>query len=60
MDSRYVIRPAASGFNVIDRTTGEAAVIAMARQVGLSEDDARHTADLLNAGAKADALPHVA
>lgn len=46
--SRFVVRPQADGFKVIDIWTGETAVIAMTAQDDLSEEDASHTAGLLN------------
>lgn len=48
MTQRFVVRQGSDGYSVIDMWTGTPAVIAMARQSGLSEIDARHTADLLN------------
>jgi hypothetical protein len=52
MDSRvidrFVIRPAAKGFRVIDVWTGETVVIAMTAQDEMSEVDAEHTAKMLN------------
>ena len=48
MMERFVIRPDRSGFSVCDLWTGEPAVIAMTPQTGLSEEDAEHTAALLN------------
>jgi hypothetical protein len=48
MTPRYVIRPDRQGFSILDTATGQAAVIAMAPQSGLSEEDAAHTAALLN------------
>ena len=48
MIQRYVIRPDSEGYRVCDLWTGEAAVIAMTPQTGLSELDAEHTAELLN------------
>ena len=45
---RYVVRPETERFRVVDIWTGETAVIAMTPQTGMSEDDARHTARLLN------------
>ena len=48
MMERFTTRPDREGFSVYDRWTGEAAVIAMAPQTGLSEEDAEHTAQLLN------------
>jgi hypothetical protein len=48
MAERYVIRKDASGFTVADNFTGEPLVLAMDRQTGLSEEDARHLAELFN------------
>jgi len=48
MIERYVVRPDREGFTVSDIWTGEPAVIALMPQTGLTEEDARHTADLLN------------
>lgn len=48
MAERFVIRPDCEGFSVVDIWTGEAAVIAMVPQTGISEEDAQHTAALLN------------
>lgn len=48
MDTRFVIRPDGRGYTIRDLWTGEAARLAGAPQVGLSQDDAEHTADLLN------------
>jgi hypothetical protein len=45
---RFVIRPDRAGFSVIDIWTGEPAVIAMTPQTGMPEEDAEHTAALLN------------
>lgn len=45
---RYVVRPETGRFRVIDIWTGETAVIAMTAQDGMSQDDALHTARLLN------------
>ncbi len=56
MFDRYVIRPDSHGFSVIEVATGAAAVIAMAPQRGLSQEDAEHLAGLLNAPA-ADDVP---
>jgi hypothetical protein len=52
MSERYAIRPDPHGFSVFDAMTGETVVIAMTPQDGLSEDDARHTAELLNRRAR--------
>jgi ferric-dicitrate binding protein FerR (iron transport regulator) len=49
---RFVVRPEAARFRVIDIWTGQTAVIAMTPQDGLSEEDAVHTAALLNRRAK--------
>lgn len=48
MSDRYTLRPDAHGFTVLDLETGAAAQIASQPQIGLSRDDAEHTADLLN------------
>lgn len=48
MTSRYLVRPDAQGFTVFDLERATAAMIASQPQVGLSRDDADHTADLLN------------
>ena len=45
---RYLTRPDRDGFSVFDVWTGEAAVIAMVPQTGLSQQDAEDTAVLLN------------
>ena len=45
---RYAVRPDPSGFTVFVTYTGEAAVISGQAQTGLSEADARHTAQVLN------------
>jgi hypothetical protein len=49
---RYGVRADPNGFTVFVVYTGEAAVMGGQRQTGLSEADARHTADLLNKQAK--------
>ena len=49
---RFVVRPETERFKVIDIWTGETAIIAMTAQAGMSEDDALHTARLLNRRAK--------
>lgn len=49
---RFVVRPEAGRFKVIDIWTGETAVIVMTPQYGLSEADALHTAQLLNRRAR--------
>lgn len=48
MENRFAIRPDPSGFTVYDVTTGDALVIAMSRQSGLSLEDAEHTAAVFN------------
>ncbi|TAL34267.1 hypothetical protein [Phenylobacterium sp.] len=45
---RYAIRPDKSGFTVFVIWTSEPAIVGGAPQVGLSEEDARHTLGLLN------------
>jgi DNA-directed RNA polymerase specialized sigma24 family protein len=45
---RFVVRPQTERFKVVDIWTGETAVIAMTPQDGMSEEDARHIARLLN------------
>lgn len=45
---RFVVRPETERFKVIDIWTGETAVIAMTAQDDMSEEDANHTAQLLN------------
>jgi hypothetical protein len=45
---RYGVRPDGRGWTVFEAWSGEPVILAQARQVGLSEVDARHTADLLN------------
>lgn len=51
MADRFVIRPDARGFTIVDMWSGEAAEVAMTRQTGLSAPDAAHVAELLNARA---------
>lgn len=53
MPERFQVRPGATGHSVVDVWTGETAIIAMTPQDGLSEADARHTAELLNRRARA-------
>lgn len=48
MTTRYAIRRDASGYTVADNFTGEPLVLAMHPQTGLSEEDARHLAELFN------------
>lgn len=45
---RYVVRPETERYRVVDIWTGETAVIAMTPQDDMSEEDAWHTARLLN------------
>lgn len=61
METRYVIRPDDQGYTVRDLWSGEPARLAGSPQVGLSQDDAEHTADLLNhTTAQADGAQHAA
>jgi len=53
MTARYAIRPDATGFSVYDLRTGEPVILASTPQRGLSEQDAQHTAELLNTRAPA-------
>ena len=48
MTERFIVRPDREGFAVVDVWTGAPAVIAMTPQTGISEEDAQHTAQLLN------------
>jgi hypothetical protein len=52
MRDRYIVRPDASGFSVVDLWTGERAVIAMTPQGEMSKEDADHTAEMLNTRAR--------
>lgn len=45
---RFGIRPDGQGWTVFETWTGEPVVLAQDRQVGLSEVDAQHTAELMN------------
>ena len=45
---RFVFRPDATGFSVIDTWTGDPAEFATRPQTGISEDDAREIAEVLN------------
>ncbi|HEY1926645.1 MAG TPA: hypothetical protein VGG92_04200 [Caulobacteraceae bacterium] len=45
---RYGVRPDGKGWTVFEACSGEPVILAQARQVGLSEVDAKHTADLMN------------
>ena len=49
---RFTIRRDNTGWSVYEVWTGEPAVIALVPQTGLSEEDAKHTADLLNRRAR--------
>jgi hypothetical protein len=49
---RYVPRSDAAGWTVLEIWTGQAAVVAGVPQTRLSEDDARHMANLLNTQAR--------
>jgi hypothetical protein len=49
---RFALRPDGSGWTVFVTWTGEPAVVGGARQVGLSEADAKHMVDLLNKQAR--------
>lgn len=48
MAAHYVIRKDASGYTVADNFSGGPLVLAMDPQTGLSEEDARHLAELFN------------
>lgn len=49
---RYGLRRDAVGWTVFLAWSGEPAVVGSSPQTGLSEDDARHMVDLLNAQAR--------
>ncbi|MBS0363612.1 MAG: hypothetical protein JSR98_19730 [Proteobacteria bacterium] len=49
---RYQVRADSKGWTVYEVWSGEPALIASKPQVGLSEDDARHTASMLNQRAR--------
>ena len=49
---RFVVRPETERYKVIDIWTGQTAIIAMTAQDDMSEEDALHTARLLNRRAK--------
>ena len=46
---RYVVRPGLRGSRIVDVLTGHTAQIGQAAQDNLSDEDAEHTAKLLNA-----------
>ena len=50
--NRYAVRPDPHGFTVFVVYTGEPAVMAGQPQTGLSEADARHTAEVMNKQSK--------
>lgn len=50
MTERFVIRPDAGGYSVIDLWSGEAVVVAMAPQTRMPKADAEHLVALLNGG----------
>lgn len=45
---RYGVRPDGKGWTVFEAWTGQPVMLAMKRQVGLSQADAQHTAELMN------------
>ncbi|PZQ55193.1 MAG: hypothetical protein DI570_22360 [Phenylobacterium zucineum] len=49
---RFVVRPETERYKVIDIWTGQTAVIAMTAQDDMTEEDALHTARLLNRRAR--------
>lgn len=49
---RYVLRPDAAGWTVLELWTGQPARLAGGPQTGLSEADAKHALKLLNAEAR--------
>lgn len=46
--NRYGVRRDGKGWTVFEVWSGEPVVLAQARQIGLSELDAQHTAELMN------------
>jgi hypothetical protein len=50
---RFVVRRDSRGYSVVDSWTGEAAVIALAPQTGMPQEDAEHLTGLLNQRAAA-------
>jgi hypothetical protein len=57
MIQRFIIRPHREAFALHDTWTGEPATIGMTPQTGLSEEDAAHTAEILNRRAADEAPP---
>jgi hypothetical protein len=51
-NDRYAVRRDAKGFTTFVIYTGEPAVVGGVPQTGLSEDDAKHMAGVLNAQSK--------
>ena len=51
-NDRYQIRADSKGWTVYEVWTGQPASVASRSQIGLSEDDARHTVGLLNRQAR--------
>ena len=49
---RFALRRDRTGWTVYEVWTGEPAIIALVPQTGLSEEDAQHTAGLLNRRAR--------
>ncbi|MGH6963727.1 MAG: hypothetical protein ACREE0_04540 [Phenylobacterium sp.] len=58
MESRFVTRPDSDGYSVRDLWTGQPAILAAMPQKGLSQEDAEHTAALLNRSAADPAQPN--
>jgi hypothetical protein len=58
MEPRFVIRPDSEGYSVRDLWTGQPAILAAMPQKGLSQEDAEHTAALLNQTAAESAKPN--
>ena len=56
MIERFSVRRGPTGFNVVDLQTGETAVIGMTPQARLSQEDAEHTARMLNGRAADDKI----
>ncbi len=49
---RYAMRADQKGWTVFEIWSGKPATVAMVAQTGMSEADAKHTADLLNGSAR--------